>query len=82
MGKYYALYVNKESFKIEIKLKKINGKRYGMEMYVDGDIVVRYNSCYYVCGSRKPLKEFALELKNIWIKEAEQNLVLMHSIKI
>ena len=38
------------------------------------DEVIKFNSCYYTCNTRKPLRAKAEEIKALWIVEAEREL--------
>ena len=41
-----------------------------------------HNDCYYLGANKKLLKEKALEIKNEWLKEAEEELNKIREIVI
>lgn len=52
------------------------------ENQYQNDEVVSFNDRYYICKDRKKLKQFALELKDEWIEEAQLKLKQLEDIKI
>ena len=65
----YQLYFDKEECILEINpLKKV------FENINIVDEIYKYNNCYYFGKNKEILKEKAEELKQEWIKEAEERL--------
>lgn len=73
----YTLFHKKSECKIEVKKA---GR--GMSHVHFTEEVSCYNDCYYVCLKRKPLVEKAREIKASWIKELEEKMDKVESIKI
>lgn len=44
--------------------------------------VVSHNDCYYYSKDRKKLKAKAIEIKNEWIEELQNDLDIINNIKI
>ena len=84
MYQLYTDYMSKE-----IKLSKIKFKSFLAWMeakktnpnYKTTDIIY-YNEQYNFCEDRKTLKKMAEDIKEMWIKEIEINLVQVKNIKI
>ena len=72
----YTLYHDKS--KKEIKVSKAK-KVFQNLNYTDD--VTRYNNCYYICKTKKPLVEKAEEMKRNWIDELEEQLNKLNEIK-
>ena len=73
----YSLYYNKKEGIIKISkthaaLKRVEHK----------EEVTRYNDYYYLCLKRKPLIEFARQMRDEWIKEYESKIDDLKSLKI
>ena len=68
-NKVYALYHNKEKVALEIKPWKFQ-----VDESLDYNKLVFLNDCYFLSYDKKVLKQKAEEIKNIWIKEIEENL--------
>lgn len=77
----YKLYHNKNGMELEISKVKAN-QRWFLELSCNDDEIVRYNDCYYVSKSRKPLNELAKKIKTEWIKEAEGLLEKYRNMEI
>ena len=76
----YQLFHDKEKYKIEIKpLKKIFEDTL---TNITADEIYYHNTYYYFCKSRKPLKEIALKMKEVWFQEAEEHLQKVKDIKV
>jgi hypothetical protein len=73
----YILYFNKSERKI--KVSKAHKSLLNLN-YTEK--VTQYNDCYFYCSERKPLKEKAKEIKQNWIDELEEGLLLTKEIKI
>ena len=73
----YTLYHNKKERIIEVKKAS---KAMAKCNYTDD--ITSYNDCYYICLQRKPLVEKAKEIKKSWIKELEDEMEKVKSIKL
>ena len=77
----YQLYCNKE--KCELKLYKAN-KNWQNEIQkkLIPNELYHYNDNYTFCTDRKILREFAIDIKNLWMAEAQLLVLKIESIKI
>ena len=74
MDKAYCLYHNKEKMELKIKPSRLPCN-YTYE-------VISYNENYYICNNRDKLKEKAEEIKEKWLKEAQERVNILSKIKI
>lgn len=74
----YTLYHNKED--CVIKLEKAKKIMQNIGNFTED--VTCYNNNYYFCLLRSPLKQKATEMKQEWLKEAEDRAELIKNIKI
>lgn len=73
----YCLYHNKKDG--IIKVRKTHTALQGVEHTED---IHCYNSSYYLCLYRKPLVELAVQMREEWIKEYEEKINDLKSLKI
>lgn len=75
----YNLYASRAEGKLEIKpLKKVFN--HSKESITEN--VTQFNSVYYFCSKRKPLVEFAENLKQEWLQEVECEVSRIKNIVI
>ena len=73
----YSLYFDKKSGGL-----KIQRGYSGFSGYNFPDTPYRYNDCYYLCKTRKPLAELAKEMRDEWIDELKSRITALESLKI
>lgn len=73
----FMLYYKKEKGEIKVsKAKKVFHK----EKFTEEPSI--YNDCIILCSKKAPLVKAAEEMKNDWVKELEEELEKIKSIKV
>lgn len=76
----YALYCNKN--KCELKLSQAN-KNFQRELWtIVTEAPYYYNDNYTFCKDREVLKQLAVDIKNLWLAEAQLMVQKIEAIKI
>jgi hypothetical protein len=85
MEKFYQLYFNKDEYTIKIApLQSIfkTDKWFNEIRKLSEGEIKQYNQNYYFAKDRKALEKFALQIKEEWVREAQEQLDKVNSIKV
>lgn len=76
----YQLYHNKKT--CELKLSKAHKSFQNEFKKLIPDIPYHFNDLYTLCTNRKVLRKLGMEIKALWLAEAQMEILKIESIKI